>query len=244
MSNIKDFIGASSDLISIDSAKKVLDLINYSKYNMLISVSRSWVCPATGRYLIIATGGGGGGAGGRDGNAGASAGGSSGFVTSGIYSYTIGDNVTVTIGAGGAKTLNGDGGNGGQTAFGNTLLANGGGGGKSTTPYDSGNGWKKGVYRTINDTAFVYPDDYNFLLPGSLLTVADKSWGVNAFYSAFGYSGGGAPSPFSNGGDGNSYYAAASGSYGSGGGGCANKGSSYSGSGGAGCVLIFFLGGN
>lgn len=120
--NIEDFFGSG--------------LSGFYEFSDLLFVSQDYSVPEDGRYLFIASGGGGSGAYNAVYNKqfGIVSGGASGFVKKTILKLSPTDTISITIGAGGSAVTADSGGcsagvAGGTTTIGNYLSANGGDGG-------------------------------------------------------------------------------------------------------------------
>lgn len=116
--NLSDFIGTSSSLRPINK--------QYNPY-ILVTTSTVFNVPSDGKYFVLVSGG--GGSGGRIDGAGKTAsGGGSGFISSDILDLNVGEDITITIGAGGAmaSAISMDGNDGGISSFGSYLSAQGG----------------------------------------------------------------------------------------------------------------------
>lgn len=130
MSNLADFIGGSSNIeINIPShqlAKVSNDVTPQNEQN-IFSTSTTYTAQSAGKYFVLLSGGGGsGGVANLDNiTMWCSSGGGSGDVKYGVFTLTNGENVQITIGAGGAGVTCGsvsvNGNNGGVTSFGGYL---------------------------------------------------------------------------------------------------------------------------
>lgn len=100
----------------------------------IITESRTWISPITGKINVRLFGGGGGGGAGTNSSAGGGGGG--GYMAYNAFDVTKNQSISITIGAGGEE-----GSSGGVTSFGNLLSANGGGaGGAQDAAYNGGSG--------------------------------------------------------------------------------------------------------
>ncbi|MBR1659257.1 MAG: hypothetical protein IJ705_02950 [Oscillospiraceae bacterium] len=126
--------------IAVDTVNDALSVLSMAagraQNYWLISTTRDWVVPATGKYQITCFGGGGGGGYGSSTSSGSlvvGGGGGAGYLAQAIVSLTKGDVYRITIGLGGKSQ------NAGQaTSFGTLVTANGGGAG--LTDYVNGQG--------------------------------------------------------------------------------------------------------
>lgn len=107
--------------IAVDTVNDALSVLSMAagraQNYWLISTTRDWVVPATGKYRIICFGGGGGGA---------DYGGGAGYLAQDIVLLIKNDVHRITIGLGGKEGLAGQ-----ATSFGTLVTANGGGAGNS-----------------------------------------------------------------------------------------------------------------
>ena len=142
MSNLTDFIGGSGGVLFKDTMYELID------------ESVSWLCPDSGLYEIIVSGGGGSGATNEDydGKNVYILGGASGNLSSDTFKLTGGQSYSVTIGAGGSgvnrvsSATNGN--KGGTTSFDSLISAEGGDGGITDT---------FGTINTLSGFSYIFP---------------------------------------------------------------------------------------
>jgi len=136
---------------------KVGDALLKGRRRITLTTSGTFTAPVTGCYKVVVIGGGGGGGGcsTSSGSVGSAAGGGGGGGWAEFYvNLTAGQQVSYTVGAGGAAAVpTGYGGNGGDSWFGSYASASGGSGGENasdTRPAASGQ--KGGSGNLIDNT--------------------------------------------------------------------------------------------
>jgi len=256
MSNIKDFIGGSGG-----------GLNPLTIQSQVFTTSGTFTAPKAGKFIVVASGGGGSGASARYYGYTAT-GGWGGELKSEIVTLANAEVVTVTIGLGGASIVLASnastiGNDGGTTNFGTYVTALGGSGGINDSYSYTGLNIPSGKVGTTFP-GFV-AGQFNTGLTSSLSITSVKSdslvsnlfgllsvnfpGGINNVYYVYGtsYNGGfgtgGGAGVGGKGGDGALYTAQAGGGYGAGGGGSytpAYTGTSTSGAGGDGVVYVFW----
>jgi hypothetical protein len=231
-----DVAGVASDVAGVAALLGELGPIPALRVSSeVFTSSGTFTAPKAGKYLVVASGGGGSGliVGTTH-----STGGCGGFIAVGVVTLADSEEVSVTIGAGGAGSLNGN--DGGDTTFGTYVTAAGGehGCSDSSAPFTTPKGGTSGGIFSSTPDVFVPAEGIraNF---GGVLDV-HTTGGACVYSSSSAFTGGGGAGIGGNGGD-----AAASGNAGNGEGAGAGGGSMLSvggvaGSGGDGIVYVFW----